>query len=76
MEVNFNPKNKNIHSQMHFSQLPRHIHQIQIKEWTKDETKIGEVQSNDNSNILMLKNVKNIGTKPRWVQFNLWFLSK
>jgi hypothetical protein len=32
---------------MHLSQLPSHTHQIQIKEWAKDETKIGEVQSNE-----------------------------
>ncbi len=31
---------------------------------------------NENSNILMFKNLKNIGTKPGWVQFNLWFLAK
>jgi hypothetical protein len=32
---------------MHFPQLPSHTHQIQIKEWTRNETKIGEVQSNE-----------------------------
>jgi hypothetical protein len=78
MEVKFYPKNKNIHSQCTSHNCQPTPIKLKLKDELKMKQKLEKCNQmeNENSNILMFKNLKNIGTKPGWVQFNLWFLAK